>query len=229
VICAVIPAYNASPTVGAVTREAAKYLSPVIVVDDGSRDATAETARGAGATVVSLGTNSGKGAALARGFDEALAIGAEAVIALDADGQHAPSDIPTFLAAYRARGTDLVIGQRSYAQMPWTRRLANSTGRTLLRLATRWDMPDNQSGYRLYSERALRSVRPERSDFAAEVEMIVQARNRGLSVEWVPIQTIYADEGSHFRPIHDTALFLRLVWRLWRARRAGERRDGGAI
>jgi glycosyltransferase involved in cell wall biosynthesis len=179
--------------------------------------------------VVSLSPNGGKGAALAAGFDKVLSLGAAAAVTLDADGQHAPADLPLFVEAFRQRAADLIIGERDYRAMPPARRIANATGRRLLHAATGWDMPDNQSGYRLLSRRALQLLRPVRSDFAAEVEMIVAAREAGLTVEWIPIRTIYSDERSHFRPIHDTGAFLGLAWRLWRSPSQARRHDGAPV
>ena len=226
-ICAVVPAFNEADKIGEVVAQVRPLVDIVVVVNDGSTDDTANRAAAAGALVESLWPNRGKGAALAAGFDKALSLDAEAAITLDADGQHAPDDLPLFVEAYRQRGADLIIGERQYAQMPLARRIANASGRRILRAATGWDMPDNQSGYRLLSRRALTLLRPDRTDFAAEVEMIVRARGAGLSVEWIPIRTIYSDERSHFRPIHDTAAFLALAWQLWR-RSSSSRRASGA-
>jgi glycosyltransferase involved in cell wall biosynthesis len=94
VIVALIPGYNEAPRIGAVIREARQHL-PVIVVDDGSSDGTADVAREAGATVVEQRPNQGKGAALRAGFRRAIDDGATAILTLDADGQHDPREIPS--------------------------------------------------------------------------------------------------------------------------------------
>jgi glycosyltransferase involved in cell wall biosynthesis len=227
-ICVVIPAFNAGHTVGDVVRAAAAFVDSVIVVDDGSVDGTSDAALAAGATVTRLPVNQGKGAALAAGFAVARQRGAAAVVAMDADGQHSPHELPVFLEAFRERSADLIVGQRDYAQMPASRRIANSTGRWVLRLATGRDIPDNQSGYRLLSKRALEVVAPSRADFAAEVEMIVAAYESGLAVEWVPISTIYEGAGSHFRPVRDSAAFFGVAWSLWRRRQSRTGRTSGA-
>ncbi len=218
-IVGVIPAFNEAARIESVIAGCLLHLTKVIVVDDGSRDQTAPLAEGAGAAVVRLGRNGGKGAALAAGFREALRAGAEAVITLDGDGQHDPDEIPTFVEAYRARSCDLVIGVRNYAKMPPARRVANTLGRRILRWAVGRDLLDNQSGYRLLSGRGLALLQPVRSDFAAEVEMIVQAYELGLAVEWVPISTYYSGEASHFHPVADTRAFLSLALQLHRRRR----------
>lgn len=108
-LLALIPAYNEAERVGAVVTATRAYL-PVLVVDDGSTDGTARLAEEAGATVLRQWPNQGKGAALRAGFRWALQAGYEAVIMLDADGQHDPAEIPSFLRLYSAQGADLLIG-----------------------------------------------------------------------------------------------------------------------
>ena len=125
-IAAAIPAYQAAASVGDVVRRTREVLPEVLVVDDGSSDATAEAARGAGAELVAHPVNRGKGAALVTAFRALFARGCEAVVTLDADGQHLPEEIPKLLEAARG-GADLVLGTRDhlFAEMVAARRLAN--------------------------------------------------------------------------------------------------------
>src|SRR5687768_7074860 len=106
-ILALIPGYNEAPRIGTVIEAALRHL-PVVVVDDGSTDGTADVSETAGATVLRRRPNEGKGAALRAGFQHALEKGAEAVVTLDADGQHDPAEIPAFLAAWHARHAPLI-------------------------------------------------------------------------------------------------------------------------
>ncbi len=101
-IIALIPAWNEERFIGDVVRGALKYV-PVVVIDDGSTDRTAQVAEEAGAEVVRHKVNSGKGVALNTGFDHAVARGVDAAITLDADGQHDPDEIPLFIEAFRGR------------------------------------------------------------------------------------------------------------------------------
>src|SRR6185295_6626585 len=105
-ILALIPAHDEGPRVGAVV-EIARRALPVVVVDDGSSDDTADRAEAAGSTVIRQAPNAGKGAALRTGFRHALEAGAPAVVTLDADGQHDPAEIPRFLAAFEAGRPEL--------------------------------------------------------------------------------------------------------------------------
>ncbi len=144
-----------------------------------------------------------------------------AAITLDADGQHDPNEIPKFIAAFHAGLGDVIIGQRTFSQMPGKSRFGNTVGTWLLTRAMGQRVPDNQSGYRLLSRGVMERIRPDTARFEAEVELLLRAKLAGFRLAWVPIQTIYNDKRSHFRPIHDSALFLKMVWRIWRARRRG--------
>lgn len=212
-IVALIPGYNEAPRIAAVVRATLEHLA-VIVVNDGSSDGTAETARAAGATVIELRPNQGKGAALRAGFRRALDDGAEAILTLDADGQHDPAEIPVFLAARDAAGRqpDLVIGERNFRSMPPIRRMSNVLGGRAFSWAVGQPIADNQSGYRLVSRRlAEATLRSTETGFAFEVEQITTCIRMGGTIAWVPIRTIYAGAPSHIRPIAHFREFVRIV------------------
>ncbi len=210
-VVAVIPAYQAAPTLDAVVRRTLEHL-PVIVVDDGSTDGTSAAAAAAGAEVLRQEPNQGKGAALRRGFRQALDEGAQAVLTLDADGQHDPACAPDFLAAWRQRGAPLIIGRRDFRQMPLSRRIANNLGTRTFSWAVGRHIEDNQSGYRLIARPLLPYLLESReAGFEFEVEMITDAIRAGLTIDWVPIPTIYEDAGSHISPISHVANFLRVA------------------
>jgi glycosyltransferase involved in cell wall biosynthesis len=219
-IIALIPAYNEAAYIREVVKGVLKYV-PAVVVDDGSTDHTGATAAQAGAAVIVHKVNQGKGKALNTGFDYAVERSVDAAITVDADGQHDPDEIPRFIEAYRAGLGDLIIGQRDFSQMPAKNQFGNRTGTWLLGMAMGRPIPDNQSGYRLHSLDLMRKVRPTTNRFEAEVEILLRAQMADFRIAWVPIRTIYNDKVSHFRPVHDSALFLSMVWRIWRARRSG--------
>ena len=224
-IFALVPAHDEAPRIGGVVEGARRHV-PVLVVDDGSRDATADLAEGAGATVIRQSPNQGKGAALRAGFAAALEGGADAVITLDGDGQHDPAEIPAFLGE-RARRVisgdpaELIVGARSFRRMPPMRRLANWLGTVALSAALgRW-IADNQSGYRLVGRRLMAAMLDSRErGFAFEVEMIAVCLREGWSIAWIPVRTIYADERSHIQPARHLREFLAVTGRARRIARA---------
>lgn len=230
-VLALIPAYNEGTRVASVVAGACAHL-PVWVVDDGSSDDTAARAEEAGATVLRQVPNQGKGAALRAGFRRAIDAGYEAVLTLDADGQHDSGEIPRFLHAYTdcrlARQdpqVDLVIGARDFHRIPLVRRVANTLGRWSLSWALGQPVRDNQSGYRLISRRLLEAtLTSEERGFEFEVEMIVTCMLCGFALEWVPIRTIYAGEKSHINPWYHFVHFSRMVWQTrQRVRRAKQK------
>jgi len=216
-----IPAYNESERVRAVIETARSYL-PVLVVDDGSSDDTATVAEQGGAVVVRQRPNQGKGAALKEGFRWAMRQpDCDAVITIDADGQHDPAEVPSFLQQYAAHMSDLIIGYRNFAEMPFTRRLANTIGRSSLSWAMGQKILDNQSGYRLISKRLMQAtLESAEAGFEFEVDMVVLCIRRGYRLDWVPIRTIYAGEGSHIKPWHHIKNFFRVVLKTRRLMRA---------
>jgi glycosyltransferase involved in cell wall biosynthesis len=211
-VVALIPGHNEGPRIGQVVRDALEHLS-VIVIDDGSTDDTAARAREAGATVIEQHPNQGKGAALRTGFARVLAAGYDAVLTLDADGQHDPAEIPRLLEAFAVEPPpDLVIGRRNFRAMPPIRRLSNELGGRAFSWAVGQPIPDNQSGYRVVGRRIMEAtLASDEGGFEFEVEMITTSIRLGGTIAWVPIRTIYAGEPSHIRPIAHLRSFLRIV------------------
>ena len=211
-VYALIPAYNEEERVGPVIKATRQQLE-LVVVDDGSTDATATIAEQAGAIVVRQVPNQGKGAALKEGFRWALARpDCDALITLDADGQHDPAEIPKFLDCYRRQKSDLIIGCRNFDQMPFQRRFANTVGRAVLSWAMGRRIYDNQSGYRLISRRLMEATLESTEEgFEFEVDMVVLCIRRGWRLDWVPIRTIYAGEGSHIKPAQHVKSFFRVA------------------
>ena len=208
----VIPACNEAKHITQVVKLARNYL-PVLVVDDGSTDDTAQLAEAAGAEVLRHSLNQGKGAALRTGFLHALDLGCDAVITLDGDGQHDPREIRKFLQVFYARSPDLIIGRRDFSKMPLSRRIANTTGGWLFSWAVRRLIPDNQSGYRMLGRNFINHLLYSTElGFEFEVEMLVICLKGHFDLEWVKIRTIYAGESSHINPLVHIRNFLRMCW-----------------
>jgi len=213
-ICIVIPAFNEAKRIGPVV-EGARRHAVVVVVDDGSADGTAEVAAGAGAVVLRQPVNQGKGAALAAGFAYAREHGFDAVITMDADGQHAPSELPRFIAAFRAHRPAVVVGSRmdNLKDMPFVRRWTNIIMSWMLSRRMGQRVPDTQCGYRLYRQDVLPYLAVDAQRFAAESEVLLNLAARGFTIESVPVSTIYGDEKSKINPVVDTVRFFGMLRR----------------
>jgi len=214
-ICIIIPGYNESRTIGQVVSNARKIVEHVIVIDDASKDNTAQIAHASGAIVLRHEINKGKGAALKTGFQYAIEHNFDAVITMDSDGQHDTNDIPVFLEAYKEMGSGIIIGTRmsDISTMPFIRRLTNKLTSSIGSLIARQKIEDSQSGFRLITCDVLRSVKLESDRYEMESEILIKSSKAGFRIRSVPIRTIYGQEKSKINPIRDTYRFLRLLFR----------------
>lgn len=207
----VIPAHNEAEHIAEIVHSALRY-APVLVVDDGSTDDTALKASKAGAVLVHQSPNQGKGAALQAGFRKALEWGYDAVVTLDADGQHDPREIAAFIQMYERGPVDLIIGQRTFSHMPPVRRLANTLAQKVFSWAIGRPIPDNQSGFRMLGRRLIEALRDHTErGFEFEVAMIAICVREDYRLAWVPIRTIYNGEASHIHPVQHTLNFVRVA------------------
>jgi len=205
-LCAVIPAYQCEATIGAVVEGTRRHLADVWVVDDGSSDATGREALRAGARLERLEPNAGKGSALRHGLACALRENPAAVLLLDGDGQHDPADVPGFLEAWDRGAGDLIMGNRwgNLAVIPGARYWTNYIGSRILSWMTGRELVDSQSGYRLLSRGLVERLHLRSRRYAIETEMLIKAAQVGARFAYVPVRTIYGEQGSHFRPVPDT-------------------------
>jgi len=201
---AVIPAYNEARTIGEVVRRTRGFVDCVIVIDDGSKDGTAEAASEKGAEVLKLEENSGKANATKIGFSRCN--GYDVVITLDGDLQHLPEEIPKLVECVEG-GADLCIGSRflgGKVEMPLSNRLSNSVARVIINLLTGLRITDPQSGFRALRSGKLGELKIEAERYAIEHIMIIESARKGFNVSEVPISCIYGDENSHIRPLRDS-------------------------
>ena len=152
-ICVIIPTYNNGGTIGRVVDEALLYCDDIIVVNDGSDDTTASILSSKkGIDVVAYERNRGKGYALKRGIERALARGFAYAITMDGDGQHSASDIPAFVEANRRWPGSIILGNRNKAKIVRSKgsSFANSFSNFWFCVQTLHRLPDTQTGFRLY-------------------------------------------------------------------------------
>jgi glycosyltransferase involved in cell wall biosynthesis len=215
---AILPALNAARFLEEVVGEI-RALHPdlrILVVDDGSTDATADVARRAGAEVIAHEMNQGKGQALKTGYGWAQQENLDWVFTMDSDGQHLPAEMQGFIDAAALEKLDVVVGTRMArtANMPWLRKKTNQfTSWVISRLAG-CPIPDSQNGYRLYRVDCLRGLVLKTTRYDAESEILVRLARRGYRIGSAPITTVYGDETSSINPVVDTGRFFRLVFML---------------
>lgn len=197
-VIVIIPAFNEARFIGSVILRTLDFADEIIVVDDGSRDGTADIAERAGARVIRLGHNRGKGMALNAGFDlvrrEYRPL---AVVTLDADWQHAPEDVPTVAGPILNDNADLVIGSRylqKASDVPFKRVVGHWGFNMLVNTVSGTRITDSQSGYRAFSPRAIETISFRSSNFSVESEMQFWAADYELRVMEVPITIRYQDK-----------------------------------
>lgn len=214
-VAAVIPAYQAARSVGAVVRGTREILAEVLVIDDGSTDGTGEVAAQAGARVLVQPKNLGKGAGLRRAFDDLFGRGFERVVTLDADGQHLPEEIPKLLLAEPE--ADLLLGVRDhlFGEMGAVRRASNRLSSRAISWAAGRPVPDIQTGFRRYDRQLIETVGFPEDRFEAESAVVVRAARRGFSIAAIPVRLGFVDgrKTSHFRPLVDSLRIARAVIR----------------
>lgn len=205
-ICVVIPAYNASKTIQTVVSGALKYIPRVMVVDDGSADDTAGNAILAGAEVIVVEKNRGKGHALKLLFQKAMREGYDAVISMDADGQHDPAEIPKFLASHIIYPDDIIIGSRmsEKEKIPKARFNSMRIARFYISLAANQYLEDTQCGFRLYPLSLIKKMRLMTERYVTETELLMKAGDMGMKIRFIDIKAIYTENKSYYRPVTDT-------------------------
>jgi len=222
-ICAVIPAFNNETTISKVVEKTQREIDHVLVVDDGSCDETARFAQDAGAHVIRVSKNRGKGNCLRISFRYALANDFDAIITLDSDLQHDPSEIPKFIKHHAINRSKIVIGARLHGRgkMPRVRYANNIIGTYTFSWLIGQPVGDSQCGFRLYDREVMENIYILNDGFEAEADILLRAGKRGYRIGFVPIKTIYFPNHQHrsyYRPIKDTfrisiIFLMNLFWK----------------
>jgi glycosyltransferase involved in cell wall biosynthesis len=219
-VAILIPAFNAEATLASLLHSISTLFDRrnIFVVDDGSSDTTSAIARQGGVNLLRHKCNLGKGAAHRTGFSYILKQGYDALITLDADGQHDYRSLPDFVELARTENADIVVGSRrgDLSGMPLIRVLTNRTTSLVVSLLSGQRVADSQSGYRLIRTGPLRDIRLTTRNYQTESEILIKAGRKGYRIVSLPIRTIYAEEVSYIQPGTDTLRFIWLAIRsLW--------------
>lgn len=210
--CVVIPTYNNAGTLERVLRGVLEFTSNILVVNDGSTDATSRIlSKFPDISILSLPRNQGKGNALKMGFRKAEELGYRYAISIDSDGQHYPEDLPVFLQALGGRKEQgrelLVVGSRTMddPSVPDKSSLGNRLSSFWYWVETGIKLKDTQCGYRLYPLRSVNSLNLFTSRFELEIEVLVKAAWAGVQVINLPVRVLYdpRERVTHFRPFQD--------------------------
>ncbi len=193
-ISVVVPVFNEELTIGnvierlAVVTQKTGFKHEIIVVDDCSADRSLEISKRHGVKVFSLTNHMGKGYALRAGFEKTKG---EIITTIDSDGSHRPEELPRLLTPIFQKKADLVIGSRYLSQKPVATKRLNDVGvrlfNFLIKILTRAEFSDSQSGYRVMRASVLRNMRLESSGYEIESEMLVKTVRQGFKVMEVPI------------------------------------------
>lgn len=217
----VVPAYNEAMKIGAVIESLKKEgFNDIVVVDDGSTDKTAETARNKGAVVLSHFVNCGYGAAITTGIKYALKQGADAIATFDADGQHASTDLHKLFKVVIGGKADIALGSRflkqSKSNVPLLRKMALKAGRVVVWAFYGVKLSDAHSGLRAMSREAAEKidVKSAHMDFSSEI--VDQIKKQKLNWKELPVTvkyTQYSIKNSKQGTLPALRIFSQMIWR----------------
>ena len=209
--CVLIPTYNNQKTLKRVIDGVLKYGAQenVIVINDGCTDGTSKILEEYKdkISVLSNLTNKGKGFSIRKGFEEAIRRGFENAITIDSDGQHYPEDISKFISVAKENPGTLIMGSRNMNQegVPRKSSFGNKFSNFWFRIETGIQLPDTQTGFRLYPLLPLKQIKLYTTKFETEIEVIVKLAWKGVKIIPLQINVLYdsAERVSHFRPFRD--------------------------
>jgi len=212
-ICVIVPTYNEAKAIAGLVNQIQALGLKAIIIDDGSNDDTAKIARDAGSEVLRNLENSGKGAALIKGYAFALSEGFDAVLSMDGDGQHSTDDIKAFIQKAESSDCGIIAGNRMAMTegMPFLRVITNRFMSWIISLAAKQRIPDTQCGFRLIKKEVLQKIDLCTSKYETESEILMKAARLGFKIESVPVKTIYSGQKSQINPFIDTLRFIRFM------------------
>ena len=215
----VVPVYNHSQTLRDIVSRALRIHSHVMVVDDGSTDNGIETIKNLNVHIIRHDKNKGKGTAIMSAARQARNLGMTHIITIDADGQHNPSDLPTFLSKIEEDSYAIIVGKRNFAgtNIPFSSRFGRSFSNFWLRVQTGRSLKDTQSGFRAYPLSVLEWLKLREKRYSFEIEVLVKAAWAGIELREVDISVHYPEGPkriSHFRPFWDNVSLSLLNTRL---------------
>lgn len=217
-IYVVIPAYNEERTIRELVLDLLNYCTNIIVVDDASKDRTCALLKDLPIILIQNQENSGKAITLHNGFDIAIQKGARAIITMDGDGQHRPSDIPRFMEEFVREPNSIIIGSRLHNKedIPPARYFGNTVANFWISWAAGNIITDSQSGFRLYPVSLFQKTKTKlnkRKGFVFESEILIDASHKGVFTKAIPIDAIYHEQArpSHFKGFTDVMRIIRMV------------------
>lgn len=216
-IFVIIPAFNEEARIGGVIKDVKTKGYPIIVVDDGSKDATYKVAkRFKGIRLLRHRVNLGKGAAIKTGCKAAFALGADAVVLMDSDGQHKAEDLDEFKKHLETGIFDIVLGSRNLSMgVPLVRYMGNKFASFFVSFLFGIYVTDLICGYRGFTRQAFEKMDLESQGYAIETEMVVKTKKNNLKHCEVPVKTVYYDEVKGVTILDAFGILLEVIrWRL---------------
>ncbi len=213
--CVLLPAFNEERAIARLLKDIQAQKLDVVVVDDGSMDNTASVAQDSGAVVLKHPGNLGKGQALRTGFNHIVSADYDCVIIMDADGQHSPQEVASFIQQARSSDAGIIIGNRMHRPegMPLVRWLTNVLTSNFVSGIVGYKIPDSQCGFRLIRTQVLKTLNLSTIKYDTETEILIEAARNNFRIESIPIKTIYAGNKSQIHPIIDSMRFFNLIRR----------------
>lgn len=211
--CVVIPTFNEAKIIHDLIVKIKVFGLDVLVVDDGSRDSTAEFAKKAGAEVIRHNRNMGKGASLRAGFNKVINQDYDFIITMDGDGQHRPEDIDNFIREFSQTNSDIIVGNRmdDPKNMPLHRWVTNKVMSMVISSICKSYIPDSQCGFRFIKKSVLKDMILSTSNYEIESELLIQAAKKNYRITSTDIKSIYEGQESQINPVVDTIRFFRFI------------------